>query len=241
METRSPDNYELSQTLRLPDQVASILIKDMENGVLKRNDMLPTEVELAKKFGVSRSVIREALSQLKYEGLLASHQGKGVTIVGLAGRRFLHFGTMEKMGTSELVQFFELRSILESSAAAKAAKRRTAAELDRLRNCLAGMSQAVDEKTSGSVLDLDFHMGIAEASGNIHLKGLMQFLNDKLLLVIEKARRNSQLKPELPVEVQKEHETIFRAIQAGDPEEARKASLVHLAMAAKRLGLVLPE
>ena len=86
------DKYELQQPLRLPDQVAAILMEELDSGVLKPGDMLPPEMELAAKFGVSRAVIREALSQLKAEGLLESQQGRGVTVVGRAGRRFFPLG-----------------------------------------------------------------------------------------------------------------------------------------------------
>jgi GntR family transcriptional repressor for pyruvate dehydrogenase complex len=241
MKTRLSDKYRLSKPTRLPDQIASILMNEMEKGVLKPNEMLPTEAELSKKFGVSRAVVREALSQLKYEGLLAPHQGKGVTVVGAKGRRFFHLEELSKQSHQELIQFFELRAILESAAAAKAAERRSKVDLASLRACVNEMSQAVDDDKIGSQPDLAFHKGIAEAAGNVHLKNLMQFLNDKLLLTIEKARNNTRLKPGLSNEVQKEHEAIFKAIEAKDPEGARIASLAHLANAAKRLGLRIPD
>ncbi|MBU4574897.1 MAG: FCD domain-containing protein, partial [Desulfarculus sp.] len=79
--------------------------------------------------------------------------------------------------------------------------------------------------------------GIAEASGNPHLCELMQFLNDKLLVLIQEAREHSRQNPGVPRQVQKEHEDIYRAIEARNPQKARKETLDHLRMAARRLGL----
>ena len=74
------DNFQLEQSPRLPDRVAAILTGEIDKGNLRPGDKLPTEAALATQFGVSRAVIREALSQLKYDGLLDSHQGKGVIV-----------------------------------------------------------------------------------------------------------------------------------------------------------------
>jgi len=241
MKNRLSDKYRLPRPSRLPDQVAAILIQEIKRGVLKPDDMLPSEAELSAKFNVSRSVIREALSQLKYEGLLDSRQGKGITVVGTSGRRFFHLENLSKLTPRELAQLYELRSILEGEAAAKAARRRSKKSLARLKSCLKEMAKAVDSDTSGTMPDLDFHKGIAEASGNSHLRDLMQFLNEKLLFAIEKARGHSRLKPGLPKEVQKEHEAIFQAIEAQDPELAREKALTHLRNAARRLGLRIPD
>ncbi|MBU1275735.1 MAG: FadR family transcriptional regulator [Proteobacteria bacterium] len=231
------DKYELQQPLRLPDQVAAILMEELENGVLNPGQMLPPETELAAKFSVSRAVIREALSQLKAEGLVESQQGRGVMVVGRAGRRFFRLEDPEKFDSKSLTQLYELRAILEGEAAAMAAARGGARELANLGECVSAMARAVEDDTIGAVPDLEFHRGIAEASGNQHLCDLMQFLNEKLLVLIKQAREHSRLKPGVPRQVQSEHENIYRAIEARDPQKAREETLTHLRMAARRLGL----
>lgn len=231
------DKYELKQPLRLPDQVAAILTEELENGTLQPGQMLPPEMELANKFGVSRAVIREALSQLKAEGLLESQQGRGVRVVGRTGRRFFRLEDPDKFNAQSLTHLYELRAILESEAAAMAAARGTTRDVAKLGQCVVDMARAVEDDTIGAVPDLDFHRGIAEASGNQHLCDLMQFLNDKLLVLIKEARTHSRQNPGLPRQVQKEHESIYRAIEARDPDKARKVTLAHLRMAARRLGL----
>ncbi|MCF8040817.1 MAG: FadR family transcriptional regulator [Desulfarculaceae bacterium] len=231
------DKYELKQPLRLPDQVAAILTEELKSGALKPGEMLPPEMELATKFGVSRAVIREALSQLKAEGLLESQQGRGVMVVGRAGRRFFRLEDPEKFNAQSLAHLYELRAILESEAAAMAAARGSTRDVAKLGECVVAMARAVEDDAIGAVPDLDFHRGIAEASGNQHLCDLMQFLNDKLLVLIQEAREHSRQNPGVPRQVQKEHEDIYRAIEARNPHKARKETLDHLRMAARRLGL----
>lgn len=237
MESMLSDKYELQQPLRLPDQVAAILMEELESGALKPGDMLPPEMELAAKFGVSRAVIREALSQLRAEGLLESQQGRGVMVMGRSGRRFFRLEDPEKFDSKSLTHLYELRAILEGEAAAMAASRGSTRHVASLGKCVVAMAQAVESDTIGAVPDLEFHRGIAEASGNQHLCDLMQFLNEKLLVLIKQARGNSRRNPGVPRQVQKEHENIYRAIEARDPQKAREETLAHLRMAARRLGL----
>ena len=241
MESWLSDKYELEKPTSLPDQVAAILMEAMKSGELRPGDRLPTEAALSRKFGVSRSVIREATSQLKYAGLLTSRQGRGITVVGTVGRRLFRMEDLDRLTPEELADVYELRTILEGEASAKAAVRRSQLHVTRLKNCLAQMNQAVDSDTSGSLPDLEFHKIIAEASGNAHLSELMQYLNEKILLTIEKARRFTRLKPGLSLEAQKEHQAILEAIESCDPKQARQASLDHLYKTAQRIGLVIPD
>ena len=233
------DKYCLSKTSRLPDQVASVLVGEMKRGALRPGDMLPTEAVLAAKFGVSRAVIREALSQLKYEGLITSHQGKGVVVQGPEERRFLHMPGLESFSLIDMAQLFELRAILESEAASLTAARRSEQELTHLRNQLEAMAQAVASDSDGALPDFEFHAGVAQAAGNRQLCELMQYLNQRILKMIEHARNNSSLTAGLPEVVHKEHQAIFDAIEAQDPAQAKEACFRHFYNAAKRLGLAI--
>lgn len=237
MEISLSDKFQLEHPPRLPDRVAAILAEEIDSGNLRPGDKLPTEAALATHFRVSRAVIREALSQLKYEGLLDSHQGKGVIVLGNAGRRSFRLTEAEKLSGSDLAQLYELRAILECETAALAALRHTKKNLDALRRCLKGMALAVEKKDSGVFPDLEFHQAIARSSGNQHVCDLMVFLNDKVSVVIGAARGHSQQHTGFPERVQREHEAIFQAIEAQDSDKAREAALVHLKNSAKRLGL----
>jgi len=237
MKIRLSDKFQLKPPTRLPDKVAAILTGEIDKGNLRPGDKLPTEAALAAQFRVSRAVIREALSQLKYEGILDSRQGKGIIVLGNAGRRSFRLTKAEKLSERDLAELYELRAILESETAVLAALRRNKKNLDVLKKCLQRMALAVEKDDSGIFPDLEFHQSIARASGNQHVCDLMTFLNDKVSEVIGAARGHSRQHTGFPERVQREHEAIFQAIEAQDPDGARAAALVHLKNSAKRLGL----
>lgn len=237
MPTRLSDKFQILPTPSLPDRVAEVLSREIADGALAPGSRLPVEAELAARFGVSRPVIREALAQLKYEGLLDSRQGRGVTVVGPAGRRSYRLEAAHLLGPEEQAQLYELRTVLETEAAALAARRRRPKDLKALAACLRAMRRAVEEGQVGSAPDAEFHCLLAEASGNRHLSDLSRFLYDRLAEVIKRARQSSLRTPGLSNLVQQEHEAIHQAIVARDPQAARQAALDHLRNAARRLGL----
>lgn len=232
-----PPKIPLVSAPRLPDQLASILAEQIGDGFYPPGGKLPSESQLGKTFGVSRSVVREALSQLKYEGILDSRQGKGVTVLGASERKSFRMEEVDRLSQQDLAQFYEMRAVIEGETAARAARRRSPGHLGRLRDCIARMAQAVEERTDGTEPDLEFHRIIAEASGNRYIRDLMDYLNAKAGRVIRTARFNSSRNKQLPAEVQKEHEEIFEALAAGDEAWARASTLRHLKNAARRLGI----
>ncbi|MEJ5357141.1 MAG: FCD domain-containing protein [Desulfobacterales bacterium] len=237
MAVRLSDKPKLRPARRYPDQLAALLSRQIASGALPPGAKLPSEAALAARFRVSRSVVREALSQLKYEGLLVSRQGLGVTVVGEAGRRSFRVGEAGRLKPAELADAYEMRAILEAEAAALAALRRTPAQLKRLSACLRRMACAVERDADGTEDDLAFHQEIAAMSGNRVLRSLMEFLHSRLREVIRTARAHSRRTIGLPRVVQQEHEAIFAAVAAGDAEGARRSCLEHLQNAARRLSL----
>ncbi len=224
MSIPSPE-VSLRSSPRLPDQIASILSERIGGGDYPPGGRLPPESRLAVMFGVSRSVVREALSQLKYEGF------------GPSGRRSFRLEAVGVLNREDLAQFYEMRAIIEAEAAALAACRRSIRDIRHLRSCLERMAQAVERRIDGTEPDLAFHRIIAGMSGNKYLKDLMDYLNGKAGLVIRTARDHSSRDAKLPAAVQKEHEDIFQALEAGDAARARAATLRHLKNAARRLGV----
>jgi len=222
---------------RLSDQINTFLNQEIEKGLLKPGQRLPSENNLAEQFGVSRTVIREAFASLKRDGLLESKHGIGAVVAESGNLRAFRLEGLENANAEEISQLFELRAILEGDAARLAAKRRSDQDADRLKQCLEAMAVAVREGRDGSGPDADFHQTIAEASGNPYLRAFMSFINGKLRLLIRKARDHSSLQPGLPGLVQQEHATIFEAIAEKEPQKARWAALAHLENAARRLGL----
>ncbi len=240
MVTRLSDDLTLPDVPRLPERVAAVIACQIAEGRYLPGAKLPPESQLSEVFGVSRSVVREAISRLKTEGLLDSRQGKGVMVLGPAARTAFRMEGVDRLSQPDLAHFYEMRAVIESETAALAAQRRNPEDLKRLRGCLDRMAQAVEEGTDGTGPDVEFHRIIAEASGNRYLKDLMEFLNARAGQVIRTAREHSSRSAQLPRKVQEEHAAIFEAIAAGDVHTARAGSLRHLNNAARRLGIPKP-
>jgi DNA-binding FadR family transcriptional regulator len=229
-----------TRTSRLSEQVANFLVSEIQKGVLRAGEKLPSEAILAEQFGVSRTVIREAFARLKQDGFLNSKQWAGAIVAEPGKQRPFRLEDLKQASSIEIAHLYELRIILEGDAAALAAERRNEKDLEKLRDRLVAMAHAVEKDSDGTSPDLDFHQIIAEASGNPYLRDLMWFLNDKLKDLIRRAREHSSQNPNLPLAVQEEHAAIFEAISSGDPVEARVKALAHLRNAANRLGLTVP-
>lgn len=187
-------------------------------------DRLPGEVELAKRFGVSRAILREALGACATLGLTETLTGSGTYVRAKSPRPKLTFG-----GYSA-VDLIEARPHIEIPAAGYAAERRTPEQLDRMRSLVDRMRHAADLRTWVR-LDGDLHRLIAEASGNPVLAAMVDSLRHALdpqseFLNITKARQSSS---------DEEHAQIVEAIASGSAETAREMLARHLSQVAEAL------
>jgi DNA-binding FadR family transcriptional regulator len=216
------------------------LVSEIQRGILKPGERLPSEIVLTEQFGVSRTVIREAFARLKQDGFLDSKQWVGVRVAEPGKQRTFRLEDLNQMSFANLAHLYELRVILEGNATALAAMRRNKQDLEDLRRCLDAMEQAVKEWKDGTDPDVEFHQIIARTTANPYIRDLMRFLNDKLRDLIRRTREHSSQRPSLPITVQQEHVAIFEAISKRDPIQGREAALEHTKNAAKRLGLKTP-
>jgi len=230
-------DVKLKRPKRLSDEAAEILRSKIGTGDFKPGERLPSEATLAESFGVSRTVIREALARLKSDGLLETRQGRGAIVSENRQRSAFRFESKIEGDVADLEHLFELRAILESGSASLAALRRDEKLLHEMEACLKQMNEAVLKDADGTTPDFEFHLLIAKATGNPDVIAFMEFLNSKLNDQIRKARENSRLKTGLPLIVEREHVAIFDAIAAGNPDAAREAVIAHIFQASQRLGL----
>ncbi|WP_137391579.1 FadR/GntR family transcriptional regulator [Rhodoligotrophos defluvii] len=220
----------------LADQIADVLRQEILAGTREPGSKLPTEQQMADMFGVSRAAIREAVSRLKQDGLVQSRQGLGA-FVSETGASTAFRIEGERLDRHELALIFELRRPLEVEAAGLAASRRTKAHLKQMREAMAQMAKAIELGADGSQSDARFHRSIAEASANHYFIEFMSFLEGSVRGAIATARQNTARYPGLGTTVEKEHEAVFLAIEAGDEARARDAMFSHLSNAAARLDL----
>jgi GntR family transcriptional regulator, transcriptional repressor for pyruvate dehydrogenase complex len=219
----------------LSDTVAQQLQKQIEKGSFAGTGKLPSEAVLAQQFGVSRTVIREAISRLKNEGMVEPRQGSGVFIVERAGIRPLRIDYAQAVEPGAVVQILALRRAIEAEVASEAALRRSAAHMAAIDRALAQIDEAVREARDGVAEDVAFHREIATASGNPYFLKTLTFLNQYLEAGTIVTRGNEALREDFMRQVREEHAAIAEAIRARDAEAARRAAQTHLINAARRL------
>lgn len=220
-------------------EVEEQLRQAVGSGELKPGDKLPSEPDLAKLFGVSRSTVREALRSLASSGLVRKTPGSGGgTFVRdfdsdqLGATMSDTMGLLLQIGEIDQDEVAYVREALEAPACRLAALNRTDADLARLRELVdSEKSTTVDDEI---VVDLDasFHGCVAQASGNRLLYAFIQAMHnvarpvDRLALSEEVGRRTV-----------KQHIAIYKAIESQDPNAAEDAILEHLSYLATQAAL----
>jgi DNA-binding FadR family transcriptional regulator len=210
----------------------------VREGRLAPGDKLPSESLIMSEFGVSRTVVREAISKLQACGLVRTRHGIGTFVLGGGGAAGLRVAGAEQVATlMDVVAVLELRLGLEAEASALAAVRRSEAELRAMRAALKDFEHAV--RTGGDTVepDLRLHLEIARATQNAHFVELMAHLGTVL---IPRTRIDTSLlagedRSEYLKRVHTEHESFVDAIANHDPEAARAAMRTHLSNSRERL------
>ena len=226
---------------RLSDRLALRLVAQIESGALRPGDRLPTEQQLAVAHGVSRTVVREAVSRLKSMGLLVSRQGSGVFVAQTPTNQPLAFDPTVLDSVQAVVHVVEVRRVLEGEIAALAAERATRAQIASLRRALKAIDAAVAAGHDGVAEDLAFHRVIGESSGNPQFRLLLGFLEQYLREGMRITRGNEARRLDFMEAVQHEHRAIVEAIAARDPEAAVSAMHLHFRAAMPTVDAVLAE
>ncbi len=222
--------------VRLADRVAAMLTEEIESGRLTAGDRLPTEVELVKQLGVSRTVIREAVSRLRNAGLVEPRQGRGVFVLPRRTRPLdLEADSDAPATKAKVLQIVEVRRAMEAEAAHLAATRATPADIARIRAALTAIDTAVAAGGDGVEEDLAFHRSIAESTGNPVLVSTLRYLGEVSRGGIRVTRANEARRGDFFEAVRQEHQAILAAIESGDAKAARSAARHHMKHAAARL------
>jgi GntR family transcriptional regulator, transcriptional repressor for pyruvate dehydrogenase complex len=220
---------------RLSDRLAALLSAQVEGGALQPGDRLPTEQQLAASHGVSRTVVREAVHQLRSRGLLRSRQGSGVFVAATAPNQPLAFDPTVLESVQAVVHVVEVRRVLEGEIAAIAAQRATRSQVAGLKRALTAIDAAVDEGRDGVAEDLAFHRAIGEATGNPQFSRLLGFLEQYLREGMRITRGNEARRKDFMEQVRREHRAIVDAIAAGDVAAARRKATEHILHGERRL------
>lgn len=225
---------------RLSDQVARHLSDDIQCGRIGPGQKLPTEAALTSQFGVSRAVVREAVSRLKSLGVVASRQGSGAW-VNTDGIAPLAFDTRLAVSRQAVVQMAEVRRALEAEVAALAAQRRTATDIAHIRAAIAALDRAVQQGGDGVEEDLAYHRAIGHAAGNPFLMSTLDYMRQFLRGAIRVTRANEARRADFTRQVRDEHRAIAQAVIDGDVRRARQAAARHMNNAIRRIEKADPD
>ncbi len=220
---------------RKPRSLALELVESIGDrvraGALRPGEKLPPEKAIMEEFGVSRTVVREAISKLQAAGLVETRHGIGTFVLALGADPGFRIGA-EQVGTlQDVVDVLELRIGVETEAAALAALRRTEENLATMRQALDAFRAGLEHGRDAVDADFAFHLEIARATQNAHFAGLMSTLGAAIIPRSRLAPPGIQA-PEMRDylrRINSEHESIYEAIAHQDPDGARAAMRTHLA------------
>lgn len=224
---------------RLPDEIARSISEAIASGQLKPGERLPTEQSLSAQFGVARTVVREAVSLLKYDGIIDSKRGVGAFVSEPAARSAFRISAACFEKRRQLIQLLELRTGVQAEASALAAVARSQRDLTRIARYLAEMADATEEGQDYAAQRLDaedaFYRAIAESSGNAYYVEFVGMIERNVSDNLRSVAIKNAMASEWGREVLEEHRVVYQALDAGDAERARIATRNHFERAAQRL------
>lgn len=212
------------ETRRLYQQIADQIRELIERGGFDSGDRLPPERDLAQQLGVSRPSLREALIALDVEGSVEIRGGSGVYIKSRSERPTRATAALGESPT-ELMQ---ARGALEGSVVVLACAHAAPPALAQLRACVDGMRQEIARRHTPLEFDRQFHLTIAEMSGNSVMQRLVGELFDDRHSPISTKLRSRYENMRTWNAALKEHEAILHALEARDPLAAEAAMRTHL-------------
>jgi GntR family transcriptional repressor for pyruvate dehydrogenase complex len=217
----------------LAHSVVEMLSDLIHSGALKPGDKLPTESEVMLLQGVSRAVVREALTRMQASGLVVTRRGIGTFVLEPPEVSNIGIDFDTVITLRDVLAILELRISLETEVAYLAARRRTDEQLLELRQALDELHRCRMENLDTAAADVEFHLVIAQSAGNRYFHEILHHLGSK---IIPRTRISlGKLTPTDLARVNQEHEDIYTAIRRQDPEMARATMRSHLSNSRERL------
>ncbi|MGH6860144.1 MAG: FadR/GntR family transcriptional regulator [Phyllobacterium sp.] len=217
-----------SSPSRLADGVSDAIAAALFDGRISPGEPLPPEGEIAREFGVSKPIAREALRQLTAAGLIFTQQGKVARAKALSGEPMERiYGYAVRSSLKRLREANEMRRVIESGIARLAAERRDAVGLETMRQALADMRASLLEPAAFTEADILFHLGLALATGNAMIRVQMEGMRSVQREVSELfSRRAHRTDADWRATIER-HQDVYEAILAGDAQRAEEKIRSH--------------
>lgn len=218
------------------DLVAELSAR-IRDGAIKPGDKLPTESAIMAEQGVSRTVVREAISRLQAAGLVETRHGIGTFVLDTPKEGPFRIDPATIVTLRDVLAVLELRISLEVESAGLAAQRRSPEQVEAMRQALDALHNAQASGRDAVAADFQFHLRIAEATGNRYFTDIMSHLGASIIprTRVNSARLAHDDQARYLARVNREHEDIFEAIQRSDSDAARAAMRLHLTNSRERL------
>lgn len=218
----------------LGDQLYGQILDQIVSGRLMEGDRLPPEKEICAMFGVSRPVVRDALSRLRADGLLQARQGSGTYVLRRPADRLSNFADSAELAV--FLRCLEVRVPLEATAARLAAERRTGSQMAHIEKAHEALRKDVETGHITMANDIAFHASIAAATGNEFFTDVLRHIHDAITgfmnVSLNLTRTGSR---ERIQQVLNEHTVILEAIHSQEGEAAEVAMRFHIWQSRRRV------
>jgi DNA-binding FadR family transcriptional regulator len=221
---------------KLSERIVSTLRSQIVSGQIRPGQKLPTEQQMTVSFGVSRTVIREAVASLAADGLVDPRQGAGVFVRELPSAAFSTMTLDIGNKISRALNVIEVRMGLEIESAGLAALRRNAAQQAAIQEAFFEFERLLARNEATGRTDFEFHRAIAAATNNPFYVEVLEALGMRAIPcdITSPWGTDSVLTREYQEGLQLEHLAILKAISAGDADSARNAMRAHLSASQER-------
>lgn len=220
----------------LAEDLVTELSRRIREGELARAAKLPTESQVMQEHGVSRTVVREAISRLQASGLVETRHGIGTFVRDIPSASGFYIDPDSIVTLHDVLAVLELRISLEVEAAGLACSRRTDQQLQLMRDSLDALNSPAVSVDYAVSADFQFHQQIALATGNRYFTDIMLHLGLSIIprTRLHSTRDTSEAGPYLE-RLSREHEDIYKAIVRRDSDAARAAMRLHLSNSRERM------
>jgi DNA-binding FadR family transcriptional regulator len=218
----------------LAESTVDEMTSRIRNGVYRPGERLPTEPQFMSELGVSRTVVREAVSRLQAAGLVETRHGIGTFVLEIPRSNMLDMGMVVTI--RDVLAMLEIRISLETEAAALAAMRRGDEHVTEMQRAIDDFGEDVESGGTGVDADFRFHIQNAFATGNPYFEKVFRSLGPSTSPRVR--FDTTRITPETPSDLHRanrEHQAVLDAIARRDPESARAAMRMHLSNSRERL------
>ncbi len=219
---------------RLADRAYTGIVRVIIDRSLSTGDRLPSEGQLATSFGMSRTIVREALARLAADGITEARRGAGSYVKRRPSERLGTHMPMDALAGT--LGTYEVRFVLEAEAARLAAQRRSQSQMEAIERALAALRTALLSNAPAHAEDWELHRLITEATGNSAFLPVFDHLREDVMQILRAGVDISRSRPpEVIGAMMAEHDAIVDAIRGRDADGAALAMRWHLSQGRKRL------